>query len=228
MEAVTAGIEANGAVIAIVPTWFAPEALMRLEMVRSILDTERLAIHPTALPPLAGAALASLASALGPHTPGPGVLASMLPELEAELHVITWLGSVSGLSTPSPTLAQHMASLTPGTAFGVSSFPEPSVHKLRGGAPTVPLPEIARPSRLVVAPRQGDARWITETPSPTPPARRSSSSRASRGPPACPARSASGSTRTTRTSSPTPSASPRRRAPSSTPSTRSPRSGPCP
>ena len=33
-----------------------------------------------------------------------GVLASLLPELEAELHVFTWLGSVTGLSTPAPTL----------------------------------------------------------------------------------------------------------------------------
>jgi hypothetical protein len=88
------------------------------------------------------------------------VLASLLPELEAELHVVTWLGSVSGLSTPSPSLGQHVASLTPGTAFGVSSWPEPSVHKLRSGSATVPLPEIVRPSRLAIAARGGDADWI--------------------------------------------------------------------
>ena len=163
VDAVTSGLDAGGHVIAIVPTWVGTEGEIRLEMVQSILDTDRLAIHRTALPPLAGAVLASLASSAAAHVPGPGVLASLLPEFEAELHVFTWLGSVSGLSTPAPSLGQHMASLTPGTAFGVSSWPQPSVHKLRSGSPTVPLPALTRPSRLVVAPRSGDASWITGT-----------------------------------------------------------------
>ncbi|HEX8102776.1 MAG TPA: hypothetical protein VF533_09200 [Solirubrobacteraceae bacterium] len=161
VEAVRSGVEAGGHVIAIVPAWFAEEGLMRLQMVQSLLDTDRVAVHRTPLPPLAGAVLASLASAAAAHTQGPGVLASLLPELEAELHVFTWLGSVSGLHTPSPSLAQHMASLTPGTAFGVSSWPEPSVHKLKSGTATVPVPQLARPSRLAVAPRAGDAGWLT-------------------------------------------------------------------
>ena len=162
VEAVRSGIDAGGHVIAIVPAWFPPEGMMRLELVQSLLDTDRLAVHRTPLPPLAGAALASLASAAGAHAQGPGVLASLLPELEAELHVFTWLGSVSGLQTPSPSLGQHMASLTPGTAFGVSSWPEPSVHKLKSGAATIPVPRLERPSRLAVAPRAGaDAGWLT-------------------------------------------------------------------
>jgi hypothetical protein len=161
VEAVGSGLKGGGAVLAIVPTWFAPEGLMRLEMARSILDTDRLAVHRTGLPPLAGAALASLASSVGPHLPGAGVLASLLPRLEDELHVFTWLGSVSGLSVPSPTLGQHMASLTPGTAFGVSSWPEPTVHRLRGDdAVVVPIPELARPSALAVAPRAPDTGWV--------------------------------------------------------------------
>lgn len=160
VEAVTSGLDAGGGVVAIVPTWFAAEGLMRLQMVQAMLDTDRLAVHRTALPPLAGAALASLTSALGRHVQGPGVLASLLPELEAELHVFTWLGSVSGLSTPSPSLAQHMASLSPGAAFGVSSWPQPSVHRLKGDAAAVPIPQIQRPSRLAVAPRSGDQAWI--------------------------------------------------------------------
>lgn len=163
VEAVRSGIDGGGAVVAIVPTWFDEDGAMRLEMVRAALDTGRLAIHRSGLPPLAGAALASLASAVAPFVPSAGVLASILGQLESELHVITWLGSVAGLKTPSPTMAQHMASLTPGRAFGVSSWPEPVIHKLRGGAtPTVPIPELTRPSQLVVAPRSGgDLGWVT-------------------------------------------------------------------
>ncbi len=161
VEAIASGIEAGGHVIAIVPAWFDPEGFMRVQMAQSILDTGRVAVHRTVLPPLAATVLASMASAVGPHVPGAGVLASLLGALEAELHVFTWLGSVSGLATPAPTIAQHMASLTPGTAFGVSSWPQPSVHKLRRGAASVPVPELYRPSRLVLAPRDGDESWVT-------------------------------------------------------------------
>ena len=145
VQALSSGIEAGGLVIAVLPDWFPPEGALRLDMARSMIDTDRVAVHETALPPLAGAVLCSLASSLAPHVPSAGVLASLMPELEAELHVFTWLGSVSGLSAPAPTFGQHLASLGPSSAFGVSSWPEPSVHKLSSGEPGVPLPEIPRP-----------------------------------------------------------------------------------
>ena len=163
VQALSSGIEAGGAVIAVLPQWFPPEGALRLAMARSMLDTDRVAVHETALPPLAAAVLCSLASSLAPHVPSAGVLASLLPELEAELHVFTWLGSVSGLSAPAPTFGQHLASLGPSSAFGVSSWPEPSVHKLSAGEPGVPLPEITRPSRMAVAPRNGNGAWAKDT-----------------------------------------------------------------
>jgi hypothetical protein len=163
VQALASGIEAGDHVIAVLPQWFPPEGGLRLAMARSMLDTDRVAVHETALPPLAGAVLCSLASALSGHVPSAGVLASLLPELEAELHVFTWLGSVSGLSAPAPSFGQHLASLGPNSAFGVSSWPEPSVHKLSAGEPGVPLPEIVRPSRMVIAPRAGDTAWARET-----------------------------------------------------------------
>jgi len=160
VDAVRSGVEAGGHVVAIVPQWLKGEGLLRLQMVQSALDDEGMTIHETPLPPLAGAVLASLASAIAPHLPSTGVLVSLLGELEAELHVFTWLGSVSGLSVPAPTIGQHMASLTPGSAFGVSSYPEPSVHKLGRDGAGVPLPRIERPSRLAVSDHGGNAGWI--------------------------------------------------------------------
>jgi len=85
----------------------------------------------------------------------------VLEGLSTQLHTVTWLGSVAGLKHPAPTLGQHITSLTPGSAFGVSSFPEPAVHKLRNGEVAVPLPQVTRPSRLVVAARNGDEEWLT-------------------------------------------------------------------
>ena len=58
MDALSSGIKAGGSVIAIVPDWFAPEGLQRLEMARALLDTDRVVIHVTPLPPLAATALA--------------------------------------------------------------------------------------------------------------------------------------------------------------------------
>ena len=166
VEAVRSGLQEGGSVIAIVPEWVGREAVERVAMVRSMLDTHRLALHVTPLPPLAATALASLASGCAPHAPSTGVLASLLPELEAELHVFTWLGSVTGLSSPAPSFGQHLASLSPGSAFGVSSFPEPAVHRLGGDGPGVPLPEIARPSRLALAPRSDRESWIVDAVNP--------------------------------------------------------------
>lgn len=158
VDALSSGLDAAGAVVAIVPDWLPEEALGRLRMACSLLETRRVAIHVTPLPPLAATVLASLASAAGPHAPSAGVLASLLPELEAEMHVITWLGSVAGLTTPAPTIGQHLASFSPGSAFAVSSYPEPAVHR---AGPDVPLPPVVRPSRLAVAAgAAGDPAWL--------------------------------------------------------------------
>jgi hypothetical protein len=163
VEAVKSGLDEGGSVVAIAPEWIGAEAIARVAMVRSMLDTHRLALYETALPPLAATVLASLASACAPYAPSTGVLASLLPELEAELHVFTWLASVTGLSTPAPSFGQHVASLTPGSAFAVSSWPEPAVHRLKGDRTAIPVPQLTRPSRLVVAPRTDHVDWITDT-----------------------------------------------------------------
>jgi hypothetical protein len=163
VDALSSGIAAGGAVIAIVPEWFAPDGLKRLEMARNILDTDRVAIHLTPLPPLAATALASVASSLGMRLPSAGLLGSALAGLEEQLHAITWLGSVTGLKHPTPSLGQHVASLTPNSAFAVASFPHPAVFKLQTANTTIPLPRITRASRLVVAPRNGDENWVTTT-----------------------------------------------------------------
>jgi hypothetical protein len=166
VEAVKSGLQDGGSVIAIVPEWIGAEAIARVAMVRSMLDTHRLALHATALPPLAATALASLTSACTPYAPSAGVLASLLPDLEAELHVFTWLGSVTGLSQPPPSFGQHISSLTPGSAFAVTSWPEPAVHRLRGDGTGVPVPELTRPARLAVAPRADNAGWMLDSVNP--------------------------------------------------------------
>src|SRR3954471_20358058 len=53
IEALASGLESGGRVVVIMPQWLEDEAVMRLDMARSMLDTERIAVHRTALPPLA-------------------------------------------------------------------------------------------------------------------------------------------------------------------------------
>jgi hypothetical protein len=160
VEALRSGIKAGGHVIAIVPDWFPPEGLRRLEMARALLDTDRVSIHVTDLPPLAATALASLASSLAPRLISAGLLASMLEPLQSQLQTVTWLGSVTGLKHPAPSLGQHVASLTPGSAFAVSSYPEPAVHRVQNGQIDIPLPPVQRPSHLAIAARDGDDGWL--------------------------------------------------------------------
>jgi hypothetical protein len=164
VKALQSGLEDGGAVIVILPDWFDEAGTMRLEMALAVLDETRIAVHRTALPPLACTALASVASSIAPHMPSPGLVASVLPDLEAQLQVVTWLGSVGGLNTPQPTFGMSVTSFGPGTAFAVSSYPELAVHKIRqNGLDGIPLPPVERPSRLVVA-DHGSAKpdWMLE------------------------------------------------------------------
>jgi hypothetical protein len=163
VQALRSGLDDGGAVIVLLPDWFDPDGAMRLDMATSVLDDVRVAVHRTSLPPLAGTALASLASSVAPHLPSAGMVASVLPDLEAQLQVVTWLGSVGGLTTPSPSMGMAMASWGPSSAFAVSSYPELAVHRVRKNRfDEVPLPPVERPSHLVVADHGGDAEWMHE------------------------------------------------------------------
>jgi hypothetical protein len=163
VDTVRGAVRERGHVLAIYPQYAAEPSLARLETVRTALNTRRLATYATKLPPLAGAALASLAAAVAPYIKAPGVLLGALPKLEEELLVVAWLASVSKLDQPSPSLAQHLASMWPASAFGVSFWPEPSVKTLRKKDRTVPLPTTFRPMMLATAARDGgDPTWIEE------------------------------------------------------------------
>lgn len=158
VDTVRSAIGQSGHVIAIYPDYAAEPSLARLETVRTALNTRRLATYGTKLPPLAGAALTSLAAAVTPYIKAPGVLFAALPALEEELVVLAWLGGVSKLDRPSPSLTQHLASMWPTSAFGVSFWPEPSVKTLRKKDRTVSLPTTFRPMMLATAAREGGAR----------------------------------------------------------------------
>jgi hypothetical protein len=160
LDALAEATAEGGCALVIHPWWFPPESLDTLDAARSLLNVPRVGIYRTALPPLAGAVLASIAASVARQVPSAGSLFALLPQLEPELHVFAWLGNLAGLSDPAPSLLQRASSLLPGSAFGVSSWPKPSVRRLSRGDESVPVPESDQPLGLAVAPAEGDAEWV--------------------------------------------------------------------
>lgn len=155
-------------VLVVLPRWAAEPSLDRLRTVRAALDTTRVAVYQTSLPPLAAGVLCGLAAAIGGTGVPAGVMWHGLPVLERQLLAVARLDRVHRLAEPRPPATLRMASLLSGTAFGVSSWPRPHVRWLRAEDPGVALPPGAAwagvPQRrlAVTAPEDGDIRWVEE------------------------------------------------------------------
>lgn len=161
-DAIAGPLRADRAVIVIIGDWLAEETLRGIRTVHSLLQTDRVAVHVTDLPPLAASVLAALAGALAPLAPSAGVLAGALDRIAGELYVLAWTGSVAGLRHPSVSLFHHARSLLPGSAFGVGLQPEAFVHPISRD-PSVPLAVPDHPLELLVAPTErAELTWVLE------------------------------------------------------------------
>jgi hypothetical protein len=166
-DAIGGPLRRDDAVIVVVGDWLPDETLRGVHTVHSLLQTDRVAVHVTALPPLAASVLAALAAALAPLAPSAGVLASGLGAVGKELHVLAWTGSVAGLAHPLVSMLHHARSLLPGSAFGVGLQPDPFVQPLSRKQVEVPLVAPDHPLELLVAPAErGDLSWILDVVSP--------------------------------------------------------------
>lgn len=162
-EAIAAALRRNDHALVVYPEWLAEPTLRRLETIRAVLATDRLALHCSALPPLAGGVLCNLASALTAQLAPAGQLVAALRDLERELVVVSWLSSVTGLKQPAPSLLQHLGSLSPRSSYAVVLQPEHAVLRSGRAERGLPLRTARRPMELVVAARAGeDTSWLTE------------------------------------------------------------------
>lgn len=127
-------------VLAILPAWHSEPSLRRLQTLRAALDTSKVAIYESSLPPLAGSVLCALASSLAPRMPSLGVLAAGLPMIEQQMLPIAQVWGVGRMRAPRPRLGQRLASLWPRNSFAVSWWPRPHIQLLRPEDPTVALP----------------------------------------------------------------------------------------
>lgn len=165
-DAIAGPLRGGDAVIVIVGDWLPDETLRGVHTVHSLLQTDRVAVHLTPLPPLAASVLAALAAALSPHAPSAGALAGALEIVAEELYVLAWTGSVAGLQHPSVSLLQHARSLLPGSTFGVGLQPEAFVQPVAREA-SVPLEPCEHPLELLVAPTESaDLSWVLDVVAP--------------------------------------------------------------
>ncbi len=167
LETVGAPLRAGEPVLIIVGDWLPPETIDRVHTVHSLLQTDRVAIHVTDLPPLAASVLAALAAALAPSADSAGALAGALDALGDQLLVLAWVGSVAGLRHPDVSLFHHARSVLPWTSFGVGVQPESFVLPLKRSTVEVPLVAPAQPLDLLIAPaKDAELHWIVESVAP--------------------------------------------------------------
>ena len=135
-----------------------------MQTVHSLLETDRVAIHVTALPPLAASVQTALAAALASHAPSAGALAGALDDVGEQLLVLAWVGSVAGLRHPAVSLLDHARSALPWRSFGVGLQPAAFVQPLGRGSEDLPLEPPDQPVELLVAPSESaDLDWIVDS-----------------------------------------------------------------
>ncbi|MGW2860283.1 hypothetical protein [Streptomyces sp. NPDC001205] len=152
-------LEQHGHVVALYPASIEPAHERRLHMVRSVLESDRIVLIKSPLPPLGTAVLALQLRQLTLCGFSPGVVASAARLLPYYIYTGAALNSVTKLDRVPVSLKSHAKSWLPGTQFGVLANPEPQLVKI--GADPLKGPEFA--SHLMVARGGLQTDWVTET-----------------------------------------------------------------
>ncbi|WP_330332340.1 hypothetical protein OHS33_23275 [Streptomyces sp. NBC_00536] len=129
----TALLERHGHLVAVVPSWLPAATVRRLHTVRAILESDRIALIGTDLPPLGTALLVRQLRQISVCDFSPGIIASAARLLSHYIYAGALLGTVAKLDRVPVGLKAHAKSWTPGAQFAVLAHPEPYLVKL--GAP---------------------------------------------------------------------------------------------
>ncbi|WAU85204.1 hypothetical protein O1Q96_39225 [Streptomyces sp. Qhu-G9] len=152
-------IEQHGYVIALYPASTRGDVTRRLHAVRSVLESDRIALLGLDLPPLGLALLAQQLRQLSVCDFSPGVLASSARLLAHYIYAGALLNSVAKLDRVPVSLKSHAKSWMPGAQFAVLATPRPQL--VRVGQEELTGPEFG--TRMLVAPGQLPAEWVTGT-----------------------------------------------------------------
>jgi hypothetical protein len=157
-------VEHHGHVI-VVCSQAAPTAVQRrLYTLRSLMESDRIALFHPDLPPLGLAVLARQLRQLASCDISPGVLASAGRLLVHYIHAGALLNSVARLDRVPVGLKSHAKSWVPGSQFGVLAHPEPQLVRITPEA-ELPGPEFG--TWMLVAKGQLQSDWVTGTLAPS-------------------------------------------------------------
>ncbi|MGY0018340.1 hypothetical protein [Streptomyces sp. cg35] len=151
-------IEQHGYVIVLCPQSVPDAVVHRLYSIRSVLESDRIAILRPELPPLGLAVLALQLRQLSICDFSPGVLASAGRLLAHYVHAGALLGSVAKLDRVPVTLKAHAKSWSPGAQFAVVASPQPQLLKVTG-TETPSGPSFG--TRMFYAAGQQTTDWVT-------------------------------------------------------------------
>ncbi|WP_371654443.1 MULTISPECIES: hypothetical protein [unclassified Streptomyces] len=152
-------LDLHGHVVVLYPDSLPAAHEQRLHTVRSILESDRIALIPSPLPPLGLAVLARQLCQLTVCDFSPGVLASAARLLAHYIHAGAVLNSVTRLDRVPVGLKTHAKSWLPGSQFAVLAHPVPQLVRI--GTGDLEGPDYA--CHLLVAGAAAPSEWVTGT-----------------------------------------------------------------
>ncbi|MER5462670.1 hypothetical protein ABT010_18715 [Streptomyces sp. NPDC002668] len=152
-------LEQHGYVIALYPASIPVAHERRLHTVRSVLESNRIALLKVDLPPLGIAVLVRQLRQLSICDFSAGVVASAARLLSHYIYAGALLSSVTKLDRVPVSLKSHAKSWVPGSQFGVLANPSPQLIKIGSGR--LAGPDFA--TQLVMAKGQLQSEWVTST-----------------------------------------------------------------
>jgi hypothetical protein len=154
----SAVLEAVGHLVVLVPASLPQDHRLRLHSVRSLLESDRIALVEVDLPPLALALLAVQLRQISQYDLGPGVVASAPWLLTHYLYAGAVLGSVAKLDRVAVGFRSHLKSWVPGVQFAVLANPKPYLVEV---SDATRLPGPGFPTHLAVAAAPtADGEWV--------------------------------------------------------------------
>lgn len=160
LDAMKALIDQHGHVVVVCSDAVPSGVERRLHTVRSLLESDRIALFRPDLPPLGLAVLARQLRQLASCDLSPGVLASAGRLLTHYIHAGAVLASVARLDRVPVGLKAHAKSWVPGSQFGVIAHPEPQLVRIRPEA-TLTGPDFG--SWMLLAKGQLQSDWVGST-----------------------------------------------------------------
>ncbi|WP_181138478.1 hypothetical protein [Streptomyces sp. Ru73] len=151
-------LEQHGHVLVVHSRAVPREHVRRLQTLRAVLESERVALVSSDLPPLGVALLVRQLRQLSACDVGPGVLGAAARLLTYYLHAGALLNSVTRLDAVPVSLKAHARSWVPGSQFAVLAHPAP--HLITPGTEGARLPGPEFATELTVAQGQFTSEWL--------------------------------------------------------------------